>query len=1331
MGKSHRLWAIAALAAFNASHAQVIVTTYHNDAVRSGQNIQESILTPANVNSNQFGKLFSVAVDGRVYAQPLYLSGVNIAGGTHNVVYVATEHDSVYAIDADSGTVYSQVSLIPAGGTTLNSASDLGAGCTDLVPEVGITGTPVIDPTSGTLYVVAVSKVNGVFYQYLHALDVTSLQEKLNGPVSIQATVAGSGYDSSGGVVTFNHLWSHQRAALLLDGGHVLISWGSHCDYDPWHGWVMSYNAGTLAQEAAFNSSPNDSHNGIWMSGSGPAADSAGNIYFATGNGSWNGTTDFGDSIVKLGPPAGGQFPVLDYFTPYNQGTLNADDTDVASGGLLVLPPLPSGLQLLAQQGKQGTVYLLNTDNLGKYCVNLTPACTGNDPQIVQEIKGATAGIWGSPAYWNGNLYWGGSNEPLEAFSFNAGGSGLISTSPTSQSAVIFSYPGSSPSVSANGATNGIVWAQGSSTLYAYDATNLKSLLYTSNQAANNRDATGATVKFVPPIIANGKVYLGTQSALVTYGLLDTALPVAASPSLSPPPGSYTVPQSVTLSDTTPGAVIYYTTNGTAPTLNSAQYSPGTPLQISSTTTVEAMAVASGYQSSPVTNGAYTINAQGTSSISVSLGSVEHVDGIANTGTAPAGGGLDTEGYAYSATLLGASLNWGGSTFTLGAAGIADAVSSTTIALPAGNDSTLNILATSVNGAQLAQTFVVTYTDGTTSTFKQSLSDWFYPQTFAGESQALKMAYRITPAGATSAGPVYLYGYSFALNSAKTVQSLTLPTNRNVVVLAVDVSPTGSGTPPTPAASPTLTPAPGSYTSTQSVTLTDTTPGAVIYYTTNGAAPSVNSTQYSPGTPVAISSTTTLEAIAVASGYSNSAASGGTYTIGSQGTTPVSVALATVDVDAIANTGTAPAAGGLDTDGYAYSATLLGASLNWGGSTFTLGAAGIADAVSSTTIALPAGNDSTLNILATAVNGAQTGQSFVVTYTDGTTSTFKQNLSDWFYPQNFAGESQALKMAYRIAPSGATSAGPVYLYGYSFALNSAKTVQSLTLPTNRNVVVLAVDVSPTGSAPPLTPAASPTLSPPPGSYTSTQSVTLADTTPGAVIYYTTNGTAPTLSSAQYSPGTPVSISSTTTLEAIAVASGYSNSAASGGTYTIGSQGSTPISVVLAAVDVDGIANTGTAPAAGGLDTEGYAYSATLLGTSLSWGGSSFALGAAGVDDAVSSTPLALPAGSDSTLSILATAVNGAQTGQSFVVTYTDGTTSTFKQNLSDWFYPQNFAGESQALKMAYRIAPSGATSAGPVYLYGYSFALNSAKTVQSLALPNNRNVVVFAVDLTP
>jgi hypothetical protein len=592
------------------------------------------------------------------------------------------------------------------------------------------------------------------------------------------------------------------------------------------------------------------------------------------------------------------------------------------------------------------------------------------------------------------------------------------------------------------------------------------------------------------------------------------------------------------------------------------------------------------------------------------------------------------------------------------------------------------------------------------------------------------MPYRIAPSGATSNGPVYVYGYSFALNSAKTVKSITLPNNRNVVVLAVDVIPGAAG--PTPAAAPTMSPSPGTYTSAQAVTLADTTPGAVIYYTTNGTTPSTSSAKYSAGTPLQVSSTTTIEAIAVASGFGNSALASGTYTISSSsgGTTPISVNLASADnITGIVANGSPVPSGGLDGDSTAYSATLLGASLSWNGSTFTFGTAGSPDAVSSKTIALPAGNDSAVNLLATAVNGNQANQTFIVTYTDGTTSRFTQSVSDWFTPQNYAGESKPLTMAYRLTSAGAADNRPFYLYGYSFAINGAKTVQSITLPNNRSVVVLAIDVVPAAAGP--TPAAAPTMSPSPATYTSTQSVTLADTTPGALIYYTTSGTTPNTSSFLYSPGTPLQVASTTTIGAIAVASGFSNSAVTTGTYTISSPG-TIISVNLTAVDnVLGIANSGSPVPSGGLDTEGYAYAAALLGTSLSWNGSTFTLGAAETSDAVSGKTIALPAGNDATLNLLAAAVNGNQPNQTFLVSYTDGTTSSFTQSVSDWFTPQNYSGELQALKMASRIAPSGATSSGPVYLYGYSFAVNSAKTVKSLTLPNNRNVVVLAIDLAP
>jgi hypothetical protein len=1501
------------------AQAQVNVTTFHNDNSRTGQNTQEIYLTPSNVNYTQFGKLFSVGVDADVYAQPLYLYGVSIAGGTHNVVYVVTENDSVYAIDADSGTVYAQVNLIPSGGSIVNSSSDLG--CSDMVPTIGISGTPVIDTSTGTMYLVATSKVNGSVVQYFHALNVTTLAESFGGPVLIQASAAGTATDGNGSTVTFVASEERQRAALLLENGHVLIAWGAYCDDPPYHGWVMSYNASTLVQEAVFNDSPNGAQGGIWIAGGGLAADSNGNIFFPTGNGTWNGTTDYGDSILKLGPPSGGTFPVLDYFTPWDQGSLYTNDKDVASGGLILLPTLASGQQLLAQEGKLGTIVLLDRNNMGTYCINANPACTSSDPQIVQEIVGASNGIWGSPAYWNGNLYWAGGNDTINAYSFNANGSGLISGTPTSQTTQSFTYAAPTPSISANGTADGILWALDGSGyastctagstclgLYAYDATNLSSVLYNSMQAANNRDSPGVAVKYATPTIANGKVYVGTQDALSVFGLLSTpaagiaasltsadtiygiasngsavtnggldgsgyaysatllgtsivwngstftlgaagvpdgassttialpagnystlnllgtaagggaqpnqtfvvtysdgttstftqslsdwlypqgyagesivstmayrlsitgtqsagpvylygysfalnsaktvasitlpsnrdvvvfamdltpaVTPTVATPTFSPSAGAYSSAQSVSLSDGTSGATIYYTTNGSTPTTSSSKYSA--QLSISATTKIEAIAVASGYTNSAVASATYTITSGGTTPVSVSLTGADDVYGIANTGSPVSGGGLDGAGYAYSATLLGTSIVWNGSAFTLGAAGALDAASSTTIALPAGSYSTLNLLGTAAGGgAQPNQTIVVTYSDGSTSTFTQSLSDWLYPQGYAGETVVSTMAYRISITGAQSTGPVYLYGYSFALNSAKTVASITLPSNRAVVVFAMDLTPVASVA-QTPAATPTFSPAAGTYTTTQSVSLSDSTSGATIYYTTNGSTPTTNSSKYSA--PLPISTTTTINAIAVASGYTNSVMASATYTIAVTGT-PVSVSLTGADdMYGIANTGAPVSGGGLDGSGYAYSATLLGTSIVWNGSTFTLGAAGALDAASSTTITLPAGNYSTLNFLGTAAGGGnQLNQTFIVTYSDGTTSTFTQSLSDWFTPQGYAGETTVLTMAYRISITGATSPGPCYLYGYSFALNSAKTVASITLPSNSNVVVLAMDLTPASGAAPIATAATPTFSPAPGTYSSTQTVSLSDSTTGATIYYTTNGSTPTTSSSKYSA--PLPISTTTTINAVAVASGYNNSVMASATYTITVTG-TPVNVSLTGSDdVYAIANAGSPVSGGGLDGAGYAYAATLLGTSIVWNGSTFTLGAAGALDAASSTTITLPAGNYSTLNFLGTAAGGGnQPNQTFIVTYSDGSTTSYTQGLSDWLYPQGYAGEATVLTMAYRISITGATSPGPCYLFGYSFALNSTKTVASITLPNNRSVVVLGIDLTP
>jgi Bacterial Ig-like domain (group 3)/PQQ-like domain len=540
-----------------ATIAESQVTTYKYDNSRSGQNTQEFVLTPANVNSNQFGKLFTTAVDGYVYAQPLYLPNVNVNGSSHNVLYVATEHDSLYAIDADTGSVLWQHSFInPAAGIT---SVTQGTACTDLIPEIGITSTPAIDTTTGTIYLLTKTQENGKYVQRLHAIDTAGAFEKFGGPVVIQATVPGTGDGSVGGQVSFDPLKQHNRPGLLLENGHVILAWASHCDNGPYHGWVMSYNAGTLAQEAVFNTSPNSGLGGIWMSGDGVAADISGYLYLATGNGKYDGVTEFGDTLLKLGPPSGGSFPIVDWFTPYNQNNMMLGDGDLGSGGLLLLPDAlgTTHPQQLVQMGKAGNLYELDRNNLGKYC----SSCTTIETLIPEEVPSATKGVWGSPAFWNGSIYWGGGRDAssggggdfLKAFSFNANGNGLVSTQPTSMSSRQFNFGTGSPIVSANNNTEGIVWLTDNSafaspccqTLYAYDATNLDNMLYNSGQADDRRDVPGGAVKFSAPMVANGKVYVGSQYAVSAYGLLtNNSAPVATIASSMNP---ITYGQSVTL----------------------------------------------------------------------------------------------------------------------------------------------------------------------------------------------------------------------------------------------------------------------------------------------------------------------------------------------------------------------------------------------------------------------------------------------------------------------------------------------------------------------------------------------------------------------------------------------------------------------------------------------------------------------------------------------------------------------------------------------------------------------------------------------------------------
>jgi hypothetical protein len=490
---------------------------YHNDNGRTGQNLNETVLTTGNVNAAQFGKLFAYPVDGQIYAEPLYVPAVSVPGlGVHNVVYVATENDSVYAFDADgtTSTPLWQVSFLSGGAQTL-STTDIG-GCANIAPQVGITSTPVIDPVSNTIFALARTKqVSGgktSYFQSLHALDITSGLELPGSPVVIQASIS-----SASGTVTFNPQTQNQRAGLFLLNGVVYIAWASHCDIQPYHGWLMGYQEGSLRQVAVYNTTPNGIEGGIWQSGAAPAVDEFGNIYVMNGNGTFDvntGGVDYGEGLQKL-TLSGSSLDVADYFVPSNYLTLNASDLDLGSGGPLLLPDQAAPpTQMLVAAGKQGMVYLVDRTNLGQYNANAN--------QVLQTLPAGTVPTAHSmPAYWQNNIYFVGVGDYAKSFRLYGG---LLSTSPTSQSPTSFGYPGATPAVSANGSTNGLLWVLSTvqgipALLHVYDAANLSRELYNSHQKMT-RDQAGIAVKFTVPTVANGKVYIGTQTELDVYGLL-------------------------------------------------------------------------------------------------------------------------------------------------------------------------------------------------------------------------------------------------------------------------------------------------------------------------------------------------------------------------------------------------------------------------------------------------------------------------------------------------------------------------------------------------------------------------------------------------------------------------------------------------------------------------------------------------------------------------------------------------------------------------------------------------------------------------------------------
>ncbi len=500
------------------------VLTYHNDIARAGQNLNETVLTPSNVTAAKFGKLGFYSVDGLVDAQPLYASTVPVPGnGTHDLLIAATEHDSVYAFDADTGATIWLTSMLKSGETTSDNR-----GCSQITPEIGVTSTPVIDRTrgpNGVVYVVAMSKdVSGNYHQRVHALDLTLGTELFGGPLDVQAKYPGTGDNSDGTNVIFDARQYAERAGLLLMNGILYTAWTSHCDIRPYTGWIIAYDAATLVQTTVINVTPNGNEGSIWMSGAGLAADTSGNIYFLDANGDFDtalnssgfpSNGDYGNAFMKLSTSGG--LAVADYFEMYNQSSENGSDTDLGSGGAMVLPDLNDGaghtLHLAVGAGKDSNLYVVNRDSMGKFNAS-------NNNSIYQELAGALpGGVRAMPAYFNNTVYYGSLGSPIQAFTIT---NAKLSTSAAAHTANSFGYPGATPSVSANGTSNGIVWAVENSSpavLHAFDAVTLNEL-YNSNQAPSGRDHFGNGNKFITPTIVNGKVFVGTPNGVAVFGLL-------------------------------------------------------------------------------------------------------------------------------------------------------------------------------------------------------------------------------------------------------------------------------------------------------------------------------------------------------------------------------------------------------------------------------------------------------------------------------------------------------------------------------------------------------------------------------------------------------------------------------------------------------------------------------------------------------------------------------------------------------------------------------------------------------------------------------------------
>ena len=1085
-------YAAAAMLAFllnGAAFAQTSVVTQHNDISRTGQNLQETMLAPGNVNTSAFGRLFSVPVDGYVYAQPLYLPSLTIPGkGTHNVVFIATEHDSVYAFDADSNgganaTPLWRITLLDAAhgaasGATTEAYTDVGT--TDTVPEIGITGTPVIDTGSGTIYLVGQTVENGKAVQRLHALDIGTGAEKFGGPVAIKASVPGSGNGSSGGILNFDPKWQYNRAGLLLLNGIVYIGFGSHGDNGPWHGWVLSYNATTLAQTGAFCTTPNGIGSGVWAAGAGLAADVVdpinhpfGRLFIATGNGSYNATSpynntmNFGDDHIRL-DLANGALAVSDAFTPSNQQILNQGDTDVGAGGILLLPDQTTGghRHLLVQAGKQGTIYLIDRDAMGGY--NATD-------NIVQELTGQTGGLWSVPAYWNDNVYLWGRNDRLKAFSFIGG---KLSPTPVAVSQEVSGFPGSTPSISANGAANGIVWniqsdaygKNGPAILLAHDAANVATTLYSSNQNAT-RDNPGNAVKFTVPTVANGKVYVGAQYQFSVYGLLNGQAPAAA-PEFNPASKSFNGSLSVTISDATPGAAIYYTTDGTGPTEASTLYTG--PITVNSTTTINALASATGYLQSPVASATYTLLTQ-----------------VAAPTFSPAAGGYTS---AQQVTISDTTPN---ATIYYTLDGSTPTTSSLIYSGPITVDSTVTVkaigVAASLTNSPVASVAYFIQLGGTGINFGNGFANASSAMAFNGSTVLDGSRLELTTGAVNQAASAF---YNTPIN----IQTFTTDFTFQLVNAVADGI---------------------------TFTIQGKTPTSV-----GEAGGGLGYGPHLPGGTPGIA-----KSVAVKFDLYNNAGEGkdstGLYTNGASPTIP-SIDLTKTGIDLHSgHTMTAH----MIYDGTNLTMTLTDTVTN---ATYTNGWA----------VDIPSivgGNSAYIGF--TGGTGGSTAKQEILTWTLVSTGTLESaatpvlspGAGTYTLPQSVTITDATPGASIFYTTDGSTPTLSSTQYTGPVALSATTTVNAIATAANKSSSMIA-------SATYTIQTATPTFSPAPGTYTAAQSVSILDSTPNATVYYTLNGTPPNTSSTVYTG--PITIGSATTIQAIAAASGLANSPIAIGSYSI-------------------------------------------------------------------------------------------------------------------------------------------------------------------------------------